>query len=56
MRFRGAAYIVARMGKPAMQQGRLWICSLFPLRATCQHANHQQLTKNRLCEDDEGRR
>ena len=30
MRFRGAAYIVARVRTPGMQQGRLWICSLFP--------------------------
>jgi hypothetical protein len=29
-RFRGAAYIVARMCTPGMQQGRLWICSLLP--------------------------
>ena len=29
MRFRGAAYIVARVRKLGMQQGRLRICSLF---------------------------
>jgi hypothetical protein len=29
MRFRGAAYIVARV-RERMQQGRLRICSLFP--------------------------
>ena len=33
MRFRGAAYIVARVRTPGMQQGRLWICSLFPVSA-----------------------
>jgi hypothetical protein len=30
MRFRGAAYIVARVCTTGMQQGRLWICSLLP--------------------------
>jgi hypothetical protein len=31
MRFRGAAYIVARVRFTRTQQGRLWICSLFPV-------------------------
>jgi len=30
MRFRGAAFIVARVRELGTQQGRLWICSLFP--------------------------
>jgi hypothetical protein len=30
MRFRGAAYIVARVREAGMQQDRLWICSLLP--------------------------
>jgi hypothetical protein len=42
-RFRGAAYIVARVRSNSTQQGRLWICSLFPASRTKKGAEGKEL-------------